>query len=248
MNRPIFIQQLESEAEDLGVLIQTNDKIKTVEELDGDYIIDASGCPGLVKKEYKLNKGIKAVAYQQAIRDANCFKRDTVEIIYSFKYSLGYYWIFPRNPNLKEINIGVGFVGKPDIPLKALLEKFKEQYGVKGKIDYVTGGLIPIGLQPPLAIDNILFVGDTGVGTFPLTGQGIYRALISGYDAGICIAKNKPELYPHLMREKFIKWDIIGKTILQGVDILHRIDESAASFIFNIFLYMANKANLWSIG
>ncbi len=248
LNRPAFIKQLASEAESLGAVIQTNDRIKTVEELDGEYIIDASGSPGLVKKEFKLDRGIKAVAYQESIRDANCFKEDTVEIIYSFRYGLGYYWIFPRNPEIKEVNVGVGFVGETDVSLKVLLEEFKEKHKIEGEIDYSTGGFVPLGLQPPLMIDNILFVGDTGVGTFPLTGQGIYRALISGYDAGKCIAEGKPKLYPHIMREKFIKWDVIGKTILWWSNILHNIDESAAISFFNLFLTFSNKAHLWSVG
>ncbi|RLF42276.1 MAG: hypothetical protein DRN12_00805 [Thermoplasmata archaeon] len=248
LNRPVFIKQLASEAEALEAIIQTNDEIKTVEELDGDYIIDASGSPGLIKRELKIDKGLKAVAYQQSLRDANCFKEDTVEIIYSFRYGLGYYWIFPRNPEIREVNVGVGFVDKPDVSLKTLLEEFKEKHKIEGKINYTTGGFVPIGLQPPLMRDNILFVGDTGVGTFPLTGQGIYRALISGYDAGRCIAEGKPNLYPKIIREKFIKWDVIGKTIILCSNVFHKIDESAAFSFFNLFIYLSSRAHLWSVG
>jgi flavin-dependent dehydrogenase len=45
LNRQEFIRQLADTAEDLGIEILTNDRIKSVRDLDGDYIIDASGCP-----------------------------------------------------------------------------------------------------------------------------------------------------------------------------------------------------------
>ena len=51
LNRQEFISQLGKETESLGVAILTNDKIKTLTDLDGDYIIDASGCPSSVKRE-----------------------------------------------------------------------------------------------------------------------------------------------------------------------------------------------------
>jgi flavin-dependent dehydrogenase len=75
----------------------------------------------------------------------------------------------------------------------------------------VTGGLIPVGLQRPFKYENILFVGDASVGSFPSTGQGIYRALLSGDVAGKCIAHNQVNRYPHMINKMFIKWDLICK-------------------------------------
>ena len=92
-----------------------------------------------------------------------------------------------------------------------MLDSFKEENSIEGKINYVVGGLIPLGLQYPLIYKNILFVGDAGVGSFIFSGQGIYRALMSGDIAGRCIANRYPKKYPHLIRKSFIKWDVIGK-------------------------------------
>jgi len=248
LNRPAFIEELAEEAEGLGAVIQTSDRVGSIEELDGDYIVDASGCPSVVKRELGLDKGLKGVSYQQTLEDSNYFNPNTIEILYSFSYDLGYYWIFPRDPERREVNIGVGFVGRVDVPLKSLLEDFKESRGVEGRVVHVAGGLIPIGLQPPFMKDNILFVGDAGVGTFPLTGQGIYRALISGDDAGRCIATGKPWLYPSIVKRKFIKWEVLGKLILWFTHLGGCIDSSFASLLFNWFLSATQHAGLWSIG
>jgi len=82
---------------------------------------------------------------------------------------------------------------------------------------------------------NILFVGDAGVGSFPLTGQGIYRALISGDIAGKCIAQNRAKKYPYIMYQKFIKWDVIGKNFVRINHILRRIGPKAVLMSSNYF-------------
>jgi len=219
LNRQEFICQLARNAEKLGVNIQTNDKIKAVNELDGNFIIDASGCPSSIKRELGFNKGIKGVTYQQTLEDSNYFISNTAKVIYLG--SFGYIWIFPRNPEKKEINLGIGFSNNFGYNLKEMLEKFKEENGIKGEINYTLGGLIPLGLQRPLMYKNILFVGDAGVGSFIFSGQGIYRALISGDIAGKCIAKRYPKKYPYIIQKKFIKWDVIGK-IFTNVNFVFR--------------------------
>jgi flavin-dependent dehydrogenase len=210
LNRQEFICQLEKRSLELGTIIKTNDKIQRLSDLDGDYMIDASGCPSLIKRELGFNRGIKGITYQQTLDNSNCFLTDTIKIIYSG--SLGYFWIFPRNPQKKEVNVGVGyaFFGKFNYDLKEKLEKFKRDNNIKGEVNYVTGGMIPCGIQRPLMYKNILFVGDAGIGTMLFTGQGIYRALISGDVAGRCIARGYPSRYPKIMTKYFLKWEVVG--------------------------------------
>ena len=209
LNRQEFIYQLARKAERLGVIIKTNHKIKSKNDLLSDYIVDASGCPSTIKRELNLNKGLKGVTYQHTIEDSNCFISDTIKIYYIGEF--GYYWIFPRNPEKKEINVGIGFIKNFGYNLKNLLVEFEKKQNITGKINYITGGLLPVGLQKPFKYKNILFVGDASVGSFPITGQGIYRSLLSGDLAGKCIAYNKVHRYPHLLNKMFIKWDIISK-------------------------------------
>jgi len=54
LNRQEYIYQLGIKANKLGANIQTNDKIKSVNDLDGDIIVDASGCPSCIKRELDI--------------------------------------------------------------------------------------------------------------------------------------------------------------------------------------------------
>jgi flavin-dependent dehydrogenase len=225
LNRQAFIRQLADTAEDLDVEILTNDKVTSVNDLDGEYIIDASGCPSTIKRELGLNKGIKGITYQQTLEHSNSYISDSVKII--FMGIGGFFWIFPRNPEKKEINVGLGTTGGIAYNLKEILESFKKEQNISGKISHVTGGLVPLGLQIPLKKKNILFVGDAGVGAFPVNGEGIYRALISGDIAGECIAHGCPEKYPRLMTRRFMKWDVVGKMWLRINQVLRNIGSKA---------------------
>jgi len=242
LNRQEFICQLAREAEKLGAVIQTNNKIKTLDDLEGDVIVDASGCPSTLKRELNLKKGIVGHSYQQTLEEANCFNAKKIKIIYIREY--GYFWIFPRNPEKREVNIGICLFLKYKNNLKDLLENFKKENGILGKINHVTGGLIPLGLQRPLIYKNIIFVGDAGVGTFPFTGQGIYRALISGDVAGLCIARKKLKNYPHIMNKMFIKWDVIGKTIYQINKVFREINPTLVLWMLNAFANMSSTLHL----
>lgn len=225
VDRQEFISQLGSQAEELGIEIQTNDKIKSINDLDGDYIVDASGCPSSIKRELGFKRGIKGVSYQQTLENSNYFISDTARRVIT--ESIGYYWIFPRNPEKKEINLGVGVIGNYKCNLKEMLELFKKEWKITGKINYVTGGLVPSGLQRPLMYKNILFVGDAGVGTFPFSGGGICRALHSGEIAGKYIAARKVKQYPKIINKKYIKWDLVGTTSVRAGEILRKIDAKA---------------------
>ena len=239
LNRPEFIFQLSKLAEKLGVNIITNKKIKDKNQLNADYIIDASGCPSIFKNLYRLNRGIKGIGYQQTIANSNLFINDTIKIWYVGE--IGYYWIFPRNPEKKEINVGFGLyniekIRNEKINVKEKLENFKIVNSIKGKIQYKIGGMIPIGLQYPLKFKNILFVGDAGVGCFPFQGQGIYRALLSGEIAGKCIADNKVHMYPYYIKKNFIKWDIIGKSFLFFCNKLGNLNNNLVDISWNLII------------
>ena len=234
LNRQAFITQLAKEAEKLEVIIKTNDSVKSVKDLSSDFIVDASGSPSTVRKELNLRKGIIGMTYQQSLEDCSHFVSNRMQIYLTA--DSGYYWIFPRNPEKKEVNLGIGMVIRKQRNLKTQLEQFKKTYQITGTINYETGGCIPAGIQKPLVYKNILFVGDSGVGTFPLTGEGIYRALLSGEFAGRCIAQNDVKRYPKLINDSFLKWDIAGKTMLRVNDVMSNISDNAVFFIWKRYL------------
>jgi flavin-dependent dehydrogenase len=241
LNRQEFICQLARDAEKCGAVIQTNDKIKSADDLDGDFIVDASGCPSTIKQELDLGTGFVGKTYQQTLEGTNCFVADTVKIIFS--PILGYFWIFPRNPEKKEVNVGVGMLGDFGYNLREMLESFKEEHKITGTVNYVVGGLIPLGLQRPLLHKNILFVGDAGVGAFPLSGQGIYRALMSGDIAGRCLARKQPKKYPSIIRREFLQWDVIGSTFIRMNLIFRKINPKLFLTSLNVFRRVRPELN-----
>jgi flavin-dependent dehydrogenase len=242
LNRPAYIAWLGKQALDMGVEIRCNEKINDVYGLPGDFIVDASGCPSMVKRQLGLRKGFIGCSYQQTLQNASWYVSDTIRIVYDAHG--GYFWVFPRDPTKKEINVGVGFSYQTHWNLKELLEEFKAKEGITGTIDHVTGGYIPIGLQYPLRYKNIFFVGDAGIGTYPLTGQGIYRAFLSGDVLGECIAMKRPSRYPHHMMRLFMKWDILGKSFLRSIHVIERIDAQATLRCWNMMYSFIKFAHL----
>ena len=235
LNRPEFIAQLGREAEEIGVEIRTHDKVESVFDLDADFIVDASGCPSCVKRELGIDLGIVGMTYQQTLVDSNCFEENVIKLYFMGEF--GYYWVFPRRPELKEVNVGMGFYGQyRNYCMKEMLNDFMRDHDIEGKVDYVTGGLIPSGLQRPLMKNNILFVGDSGVGSFPLTGQGIYRALLSGEVAGKLLAKNQAKRYPAKMYELFLKWHLIGIAFNRFNDVLRHVSPNLVFKTTDFFL------------
>jgi len=241
LNRQEFICQLARDAEKHGVTIQTEDKIKSVHDLNGTYIVDASGCPSTIKRELGLDHGMRGMSYQQTVENSNWFFPEKVKIF--FTEFFGYFWVFPRTPHKKEINVGVGTFTTIDYNMKDLLKTFREEHHIDGTVNYTTGGLVPAGLQYPLRYKNILFVGDAGVGTFPLTGQGIYRALISGDIAGACIAQKHLENYSSLMYKKFMKWEVIGKAFLRMNFVFRKIGPAPVLKASNLMVRFSNMSH-----
>jgi flavin-dependent dehydrogenase len=242
LNRQEFIYQLGKDAEKLGVEIQTNDNVKSISDLDGDYIVDASGCPSSIKREIGIDKGIKGFTFQQTIEDPDSFIADKIKIVFDGRF--GYFWIFPRDSKKKELNVGLGFSGFFDYNLKELLENFKQENNIQGKVNYTLGGLIPIGLQPPFSYKNILFVGDAGIGTFPFSGQGIYRALLSGDIAGRYIAKGIAEKYSHKVYSTFLRWESFGKLYIYSNYLFRRINPDLVLTSLRYFTRFAEVAHI----
>ena len=241
LDRPQFIGQMGKRAIDAEVIIETDHKVKSLDELDGDFIVDASGIPSIIKKQLGIKNLFIGNSYQQTLEDCTAYVKDTVQIF--FDERVGYFWIFPRHAEKKEVNIGIGFYRMEKDNLKDILEGFKDKHGVSGAITHVTGGLIPFGLQPPLRVDNILFVGDAGVGTFPFNGQGIYRALISGDIAGRCIASGKSQRYSSEIYKTFMKWDLIGKGFLSYNRLLYHFGRSLVLPSWRLFFEFYNMVH-----
>jgi len=195
-----------------------------------------------VKRELNIGTGFTGKTYQETLENSNCFHCNTIQIIFTSHF--GYFWIFPRNPEKREVNVGVATFGKFGYNLREMLTSFKEEHHITGTVNYVVGGLVPLGLQRPFLYRNILFVGDAGVGAFPLTGQGIYRALMSGDIAGRCIAQRKLKKYPVVIRKEFMQWDVIGSTFIRMNLVFRKINPR---LFFTTLNFLAKRGNQLSL-
>ncbi len=105
----------------------------------------------------------------------------------------GYVWIFPKGDG--KANVGLGILGSKCTPEKGpkyYLDRYIESDGRlrNGNIIEITGGMVSLcpGLDSSV-YDNLVLVGDAARIIDPLTGGGIYHALMTGMHAGDTIAE-----------------------------------------------------------
>ena len=114
--------------------------------------------------------------------------RDFTEVYFDPVYRGGYGWLFPKG---ETANIGVGvnrgMGGDPRQALDHLLGHLKVERGmVVGR----TGGPVPSGGPVARAhVGKVLLVGDAAGYTHPVTGAGIFSAIVSGTMAGQSVAR-----------------------------------------------------------
>jgi len=103
----------------------------------------------------------------------------------------GYAWIFPKGDHL---NIGVYCQSSAEGLTRSRLLRYVQDRVGTDKVGHVTGQFLGIGagvcasdrVQRELR-DRVLLVGDAGGFVDPLTGEGIYGALLSGQAAASAI-------------------------------------------------------------
>ena len=69
----------------------------------------------------------------------------------------------------------------------------------------------------------------------PITGEGIYRALLSGDIAAKCIVQNNAKKYPYEVYRSFIKWQVVGMNMIRTGNIVNNIGEKAMLFLWHQF-------------
>ncbi|MDY7076035.1 MAG: NAD(P)/FAD-dependent oxidoreductase, partial [Chloroflexota bacterium] len=114
--------------------------------------------------------------------------QDFTEVYFDPAYQGGYGWLFPKG---ETANVGVGvnrkMGGDPRQALDHLLARLEI---APGKIVGRTGGPVPSnGPVARLHVGNTLLVGDAAGHTHPVTGAGIFAAVVSGTLAGNAAAR-----------------------------------------------------------
>ncbi len=173
-----------------GVVVRTRR-----DEYAADWVIGADGVAGSVARWAGLRAGyppeelIAAVEARPSGRyDVALFQMDAVP-------RGGYGWAFPLSGR---VNVGVGGMLPLMENLRTHLERHARLLGFR--IDSpVEHGVIPVGRSRKLASGRVLLVGDAAGLADPLTGEGIYQALVSARAASRAILSGDPSLYERLL-------------------------------------------------
>ncbi len=100
----------------------------------------------------------------------------------------GYAWVFPKGEGIANVGLGINPSLKESESKTAwdmLKEFIDKRFGSSGRIIEIASGNVPTAkCLPRIAYRNVLFVGDAGRLTDPISGGGLATALLSGKIAG----------------------------------------------------------------
>lgn len=171
--------------------VQVNTANAGAQIFSAPLIIDASGVGskiavqlGFAKTDLK-NYALTIRGYFDEIENLG----DVVEFIFDQSILPGYYWIFPLGAH--SANVGCGtfqhLIVEKEINLRHLLEAFVQNHPAGKKLKSarlrgtLKGGKIPLGVDLASRVrDGLLFCGDAGGFTDPITAEGISFAIESG--------------------------------------------------------------------
>lgn len=147
----------------------------------GDEVVYATGyshLPPVPKKD------LEAVI-QQWIEVKDISDEITISIIKRYS-KVGYFWVFPEIRNgLVKVGVGESLVNlqRKEVTIKQVLEKYKERFGIEGKVVRECGAVLPLGKWKAkyMRRNGSLYIGTAGGFINPLTGGGIKLAILSGY-------------------------------------------------------------------
>lgn len=205
----------------LGVkpYILDNTKLKVNDEIIYfDYLIGADGANSYIRKAIgkTLNKENIALGLQVDVSVNYIWNTDLINVpsIYFGYINYGWAWVFPKNDYL---SIGIAGLGVNAKRLHNILYEFLLDLHISHDniVKHIKGAMIPYGsyIATP-ASDNFFLVGDAAGFVDPITGEGIYYAILSGIFAAGAILKQGSR--PESIYNKECKQHII-RIIRQGV-------------------------------
>lgn len=168
--------------------IDLENKVLTVNEEKYQYstLVGADGIFSQLRKELVNKQQEKNFALETYIPINNNLQIDFLDNF------CGYAWIIP---NLKNTIIGIGDVSKNT----NIKDTFFKHFNISEKNKQLKGAFLPTGNDILLEYNNVYFIGDAAGLISPITGEGIYYALISAYNLSNNIDAN---LYKKSMKKE----------------------------------------------
>lgn len=208
VNRSIFDHLLALRAQKAGVRILEGESLKKVSELGPKMIevktnrdtyrcqalIGADGARGSSARILGCETGQATfIGLEVHVSYEHSFIRNHVNKLgFYFGYlPAGYGWIFPRR---EDASVGIGIPMKHARQARNLLADFLESLGLSRDLTYKAKGHALPAYSPfsrrPFCRRNILIAGDAASFIDPVTGEGIYYALLSGKEAALAISES----------------------------------------------------------
>jgi geranylgeranyl reductase family protein len=153
------------------------------------FLVGADGASGQIRRLCAAGSWFSQ-AFALEVRTT--LPREEFDLTFDFaSVSNGYAWIFPKRDHL---NVGLYSLTSPANLTRSHLLSYVKNRLATDTVDGVTGQYLGIGagespadyIQPDLR-DRVFLVGDAGGFADPLTGEGIYGALVSGQAAAKAI-------------------------------------------------------------
>jgi len=169
------------EVTDQGLVINDQGKLSMVQ---ASVIIGAEGPKSVVALTMGCPPQILAYAKQITVKLRNRLK--WAQIYFSPSIPGGYAWLFPKNDLA---NVGVSLDLRLGGSVATALEEFQQylinEGVIREEVLRTTGGAIPIG-GPRIRTqqNNLMLVGDAAGHTHPISGEGIFQAIVAGNIAG----------------------------------------------------------------
>lgn len=159
--------------------IDLENKILTVNNEKFQYInlVGADGIFSQLRKDLVNKQQEKNFALEMYIPKNNNLQIDFLDNF------CGYAWTIP---NKKNTIIGIGDISK-NTDIK---DTFFKHFNIDEKNNQLKGAFLPTGNDILLEYNNIYFIGDAAGLISPITGEGIYYALLSAYNLSNSIDSN----------------------------------------------------------
>jgi geranylgeranyl reductase family protein len=207
-----------------GLVVERGSKHHRVK---AKVIIGADGVHSAVARWVELPPAKTTVALQYEV--VNPVPQNHVDIFFHEEYEGGYAWFFPKG---RTANVGMGVIPAKASLLSKRMDDFLHRLLDAKKlpgIDIVgrTGGSIPCEKPRQTIFGNILLVGDAAGHAHPITGGGIFNAVIGGQIAGRIAAEAVERGELRYLENYEIEWrEIFGRTLTYGAQKRQFLEEN----------------------
>ena len=197
-----------------GIVLERGLKQETIHS---KVVIGADGVHSSVARFLGLAplKTIVALQYEVVLNES----QNHVDIFFHSDYEGGYAWFFPKG---RTANVGIGLIPSKTSLLPTLMDHFLNDLMDLKRISGIdilgkTGGSIPCEIPRRTVFENTLLVGDAAGHAHPITGAGIFNAVMGGEIAGRVAAEAVAKGDPRYLENYEIEWrEIFGKTLSYG--------------------------------